>query len=143
MLSEDKIRQMNEIARYTEREKKMERPAGRFFRGDYVTKHLFQSFFAYSLSFALFLGVAFLYELQHILNAVDVMVFVNLAKQSVILYFAGLFVYELITWIVYRRKYRESVRRREKHLSMLNHLKKRYDVQERVKELSKEGGRNA
>ena len=143
MLSEDKIRRMNQIARFTEQEKKLERPSGQFFKGDYVAKHMFQSFFAYTLSFGLFLTVAFFYRLQDILNAVDVMVFVNYAKHSLMLYAAGLLVYEGITFLVYRNKYQRSARVREEHLAMLNHLKKRYDMQERVKELSKEGGRNA
>ena len=56
---------------------------------------------------------------------------------------AGLFLYELVTVIVYSRKYRRSEQKREEQLMRLNRLKKRYEFQDRARELAKEGGRNA
>ena len=73
MLNEDKIRLMNEIAIYAKREGRRENPAQKYFRGDYVAKHVLQSFFAYTLSAALFLGVFSLYRLEAILSMVNVM----------------------------------------------------------------------
>jgi hypothetical protein len=45
--------------------------------------------------------------------------------------------------IVYTRKYAASERLREEHLMKLNRLKKRYEIQDKIRELAKEGGRNA
>ena len=142
MLNEDKIRLMNEIARYEKREGRREGPARKYFRGDYVAKHMLQSFFAYTLSFCLFLGVAFLYRLEFILRAMSVDDVISTIKKSLLLYLAGLLLYEAVALLVYRRKYAGAVYRREQHLIRLNRLKKRYDIQERLKELNREGGRN-
>ena len=68
MLNDDKIRLMNEIALFEKKERKRERPAEVFFRRDYVAKHMLQSFFAWTLSYGLLLGVVMLYILERILN---------------------------------------------------------------------------
>ena len=62
MLNDDKIRLMNEIALFEKKERKRERPAEVFFRGDYVAKHMLQSFFAWTLSYGLLLGVVIVME---------------------------------------------------------------------------------
>ena len=132
MLNEDKIRLMNETARFAKKEEKMMKPAQRYFRGDYLAKHLLQSFFAFTISFA-----------ERLLNTVDVMEAVRYTEKAAVLYFAGLLVFETITAAVYSRKYTLSEKRREEHLMKMNRLKKRYEIHDKIRELAKEGGRNA
>ena len=143
MLNEDKIRLMNETARFAKKEEKLMKPAQRYFRGDYLAKHLLQSFFAFTISFALLFAVYSLYSLERLLNTVDVMEAVRYTEKAAVLYFAGLLVFETITAAVYSRKYTLSEKRREEHLMKLNRLKKRYEIQDKIRELAKEGGRNA
>lgn len=143
MLNEDKIRLMNEIAMYEKKEARRMRPARKYFRDDYVAKHMLQSFFAYTLSCALLLSVAFLYRLDWILNAADMPETLVWVKRLLILYFSGLALFELLTALIYRRRYALAERRRERGLLLLNRLKKRYDIRERRRELFREGGRNA
>lgn len=143
MLNEDKIRLMNETARFAKTEEKMMKPAQRYFRGDYLAKHLLQSFFAFTISFALLFAVYSLYSLERLLNTVDVMEAVRYTEKAAVVYFAGLLVFEAITAAVYSRKYALSEKRREEHLMKLNRLKKRYEIQDKIRELAKEGGRNA
>ena len=143
MLNEDKIRLMNETARFAKKEEKMMKPAQRYFRGDYLAKHLLQSFFAFTISFAMLFAVWSLYSLERLLNTVDVMEAVRYTEKAVGVYFAGLLVFEAVTVIVYTRKYAASEILREEHLMKLNRLKKRYEIQDKIRELAKEGGRNA
>ena len=143
MLNEDKIRLMNETARFAKKEEKLMKPAQRYFRGDYLAKHLLQSFFAFTISFALLFAVYSLYSLERLLNTVDVMEAVRYAEKAAVVYFAGLLVFEAITAAVYSRKYTLSEKRREEHLMKLNRMKKRYEIQDKIRELAKEGGRNA
>ena len=143
MLNDDKIRLMNEIALFEKKERKRERPAEVFFRRDYVAKHMLQSFFAWTLSYGLLLGVVMLYILERILNTVDVMEVVKYARTGILIYLAGLAVFEIITVIVYRRRYAAAVEKREIHYTKLNRLKKRYEIRDRIRDLGQEGGRNA
>ena len=139
MLREDKIRLMHEIAKYEKSADEWERPAKEYFRGDYIGMHLLQSF----LSFTLILGIVSLYHLEHILNAVNVLIVFRFVLRCVVAYVVGLLLFEILTYIVFRRRYDKSAARRTEHLRCLNRLKKRYDTEERIKELAKEEGANA
>ena len=97
----------------------------------------------WSISFAMLFAVWSLYSLERLLNTVDVMEAVRYTEKAVGVYFAGLLVFEAVTVIVYTRKYAASERLREEHLMKLNRLKKRYEIQDKIRELAKEGGRNA
>ena len=105
--------------------------------------HLLQSFFSYTLSYLLILGVFLLYFLERILNAVNVSIVLRFVLRCVVIYAVGLLLFELVTYFVFRRRYEESAARREEHLRCLKRLKKRYDTEERIKELEKEESANA
>ena len=140
MLREDKIRLMHKIAQYEKSAEEYERPAKEYFRGDYLSMHLLQSFFSYTLSYLLILGV---FLLERILNAVNVSIVLRFVLRCVVIYAVGLLLFELVTYFVFRRRYEESAARREEHLRCLKRLKKRYDTEERIKELEKEESANA
>ena len=143
MLREDKIRLMHEIAKYEKSADEWERPAKEYFRGDYIGMHLLQSFLSFTLSYALILGIVSLYHLEHILNAVNVLIVFRFVLRCVVAYVVGLLLFEILPYIVFRRRYDKSAARRTEHLRCLNRLKKRYDTEERIKELAKEEGANA
>ena len=143
MLRGDKIRLMHKIAQYEKSAEEYERPAKEYFRGDYLSMHLLQSFFSYTLSYLLILGVFLLYFLERILNAVNVSIVLRFVLRCVVIYAVGLLLFELVTYFVFRRRYEESAARREEHLRCLKRLKKRYDTEERIKELEKEESANA
>ena len=139
MLREDKICLMHKIAQYEKSAEEYERPAKEYFRGDYLSMHLF----SYTLSYLLILGVFLLYFLERILNAVNVSIVLRFVLRCVVIYAVGLLLFELVTYFVFRRRYEESAARREEHLRCLKRLKKRYDTEERIKELEKEESANA
>jgi len=143
MLNEDKIRLMNDIAVFEKKEGKSARPAERYFKNDFIAKHMMQSFFAFTFCYLLVMIIAVLYNMEQIVSTVNVTDVVGMAKKTIVFYLTGLFLFELITWTVYRRKYDEAVRVRKVRIEKLNRLKKRYEFQEKAKELMKEGGRNA
>ena len=101
--------------------------------------------FVYSLIFYFFA-----FKEKRILRAIEsaiclylVRLYLSTFSQMAVVYFAGLLVFEAITAAVYSRKYTLSEKRREEHLMKLNRMKKRYEIQDKIRELAKEGGRNA
>ena len=80
---------------------------------------------------------------EHDLNADIRKECTDFLRKNAVLYAAGLVVFEVITAAVYRRRYTVSKKKLEEHLTRVNRLKKRYDLRDRMKELAKEGGRNA
>jgi len=69
--------------------------------------------------------------------------FIEVFKQYMIYYLIGLFVYEIITWIIWNRRYEASKDAQGIYVSKLRRLQKRYEFQNKTKELSREEMENA
>ncbi len=96
MLNEDKIKLMTELALYEQKEKKALDETRRYFKSDYVARHLLQSFFGFTLSYLLVLLLVVLYNIQKILEIIVIFDFVPLFRNVLLFYFVGLIIFELI-----------------------------------------------
>lgn len=141
MLNEDKIKLMTGIAMFEKREGKKIFPVNRYFRSDYISRHMFRSFFSYTICYLLCTIIWVLYHMQQLLNTLDLEEVAGTGKTAVLLYGAGLLLYLFITWLVYSRRYEYSKRGMKVYVAKLKRLEKRYEFQNRARELSKEGSR--
>lgn len=142
MLNEDKIKLMTGIAMFEKREGKKIFPASRYFCGDYISSRMFRSFFYYTVSFLLCALLWMLYNIEDLLNALRVDRMISLGRYAVLIYLAGLAVYLVITWLVYRKRYEYAKRGMKVYVAKLKRLEKRYEFQNKSKELTKEGSRH-
>lgn len=140
MLNEDKIKLMNEIAMFEKRGRKDIFPVNRYFCGDYISGRMLRSFFSYTVCYILFALVWGLYNMERLLNALNLDEMIVLGKEAVCFYVIGLLVYLLITFLVYRKRYEYAKRGMKVYLAKLKRLEKRYEFQSRAKELTKDGG---
>lgn len=141
MLNEDKIKLMTGIAMFEKREGKAIFPANRYFRSDYISSRMLRSFFSYTFCYILCVLVWGLYSIEKLLNAVNLDELILMAKTAALFYIAGLIVYLMITFFVYRKRYEYARRGMKVYVAKLKRLEKRYEFQNRSKELTKEGGR--
>lgn len=142
MLNEDKIKLMTGIAMFEKREGKKIFPANRYFRRDYISSRMFRSFLYYTVSFLLCIFLWMLYNIEDLLNALGVDRMITLGKRGILVYLAGLAVYLVITWLVYRKRYEYAKRGMKVYVAKLKRLEKRYEFQNKSKELTKEGSRH-
>lgn len=142
MINEDKIKLMTGIAMFEKREGKHIFPINRYFRGDYISSHMFCSFFYYSASYALCALIWVLYNMEYILNEMSLDGVVEIGKHAAVLYGAGLVLYLMITLVVYWKRYEYAKRGMKIYVAKLKRLEKRYEFQHKAKELTKEGGRH-
>ena len=142
MLNEDKIKLMTGIALFEKREGKRIFPVNRFFRSDYISRHMFRSFFSYTICYMLCAVTWVLYHMDRLLNTLDIREVMDMGRHAVSWYAAGLVLYLVITWLVYRRRYEYSKRGMKVYVAKLKRLEKRYEFQNRAKEFSKEGSRH-
>lgn len=142
MLNDDKIKLMAGIAMFEKKEGKRIFPVNRYFRSDYISRHMFRSFFSYTLCYLLCAMLWVLYHMQQLLNTLDLSEMVEAGESAVFLYGAGLVLYLIITWLVYRKRYEYSKRGMKVYVAKLKRLEKRYEFQNRARELSKEGSRH-
>ena len=140
MLNEDKIRLMNEIAMFEKRGEKNIFPVNRYFRGDYISSRMIRSFFSYTFCYILCVFLWVLCSMERLLNALNLDEMIDLGGRAALLYAVGLLVYLAITFWVYRRRYEYARRGMKVYVAKLRRLEKRYEFQNRAKELTKEGG---
>lgn len=142
MLNEDKIKLMTGIAMFEKREGKNIFPMNRYFQSDYISSHMFRSFFAYTVSVILCVLIWVLYNIERLLNSMNLDEVFVLCRQGAALYVVGLACYLALTYRVYYKRYEYSKRGMKVYLAKLRRLDKRYEFQSRTKELTKEGSRH-
>ena len=127
MINPERIKAMHDLASFEEKCGEDIETTNDFFRGDYVTKHMLGAFFGYSISFIMVISVVILYSLEDIVNKVNYMEVFDIFKKYLVVYFAGLVAYELITLVVYEVKYSKALKNKKLYTSKLRRLNKKYD----------------
>ena len=80
--------------------------------------------------------------MEQLLNTMNLDTVVKAAKTGAVFYIIGLIIYLIITWFVSSRRYEYARRGMRVYIAKLKRLEKRYDVQTRTRELTKEGSRH-
>lgn len=142
MLNEDKLKLMTGIAMFEKREGKRIFSVHRYFRGDYISKNMFRSFFSYTFCYILGVLIWTLYNIEQLLNTMNLDEVIAIAKNGTYLYLAGLILYLFITCIVYWKRYEIAKRGMRVYVAKLKRLEKRYEFQSRTRELTKGGSRH-
>lgn len=138
MLNEDKIRLMTGIAMYEKKAEKDIFPVTRYFKSDYISSHMIRSFLTYTFAFLIFLAVWILYQIEDIFNSMDITVLISSAKYIGILYAAGLFLYSLVTYLVYSKRYETASKSLRVYQAKLRRLEKKYSSQDGQSESKEE-----
>ncbi len=128
MLNEEKIRLMTEIAMFEKKARKEVFPINRYFKGDYISSHLFRSFAAYTFTCAICLALWILYRSEELLNTMDIKIFTDYAKNLAVYYVTGLLFYLAITWWVYFRRYTAANKNMKIYQAKLRRLEKKYEA---------------
>ena len=142
MINQEKVLRMTKMASYEEHGGRKDRAVVGYFRSDYISSRILRSFFAYTLCFILCAMIWVLCAMEQLLNVMELNEIVDAAKRGVFFYVAGLILYLIITGIVSSRRYEYARRGMRVYVAKLKRLDKRYDFQNRTKELTKEGSRH-
>lgn len=142
MLNEDKIKLMNEIAMFEKRGGKNIFPVNRYFRGDFISSRMLRAFFFYTIGYILCVMIGVLYHMERLLGTTGLDALIVSGKKAALLYAAGMVIYQIITFLVYRKRYEYAKRGMKVYVAKLRRLEKRYEFQNRAKELTKEGSRH-
>ena len=138
MLNEEKIKLMIDLSFLEKKEGRSIRTGNTYFKGDYIAKHLLQSFFAYTFCFFLVLALVLLYGIEDLVSLVDLSAIIAIFKNYLLVYAGGLVLYLGITWIICSVKYDKMREVRRHYLARIRVLEKRYAFRSRARELMKE-----
>ncbi|MDO4788115.1 MAG: hypothetical protein Q4A19_03035 [Johnsonella sp.] len=135
MLNEDKIKLMAELSIMEKKYNKEIFSINGFFKGDYILKNLLQSFLGFSFCYVLFLGLELLYSLEKIINTINVSDVLVIFYGYLLRYVIGLIIFEIITWYISKIRYESALKKKGLYMAKLKRLQKRYDFQNKSKEL--------
>ncbi len=138
MLNEDKIKLMASIALFEKKEGKYTFVVNRYFKSDYIGRNMVRSFIGYTFCWLLGLFLLFLYKAEDIFSVMSLEELQKYGEKLIIGYVAGLVVYLAVTVVVYFIKYNHGVQGMKVYMAKLRRLEKRYEFQNRAKELGRE-----
>lgn len=138
MLNEEKIRLMTEIAMFEKKKGKHIFPYYKYFESDYIGSQVMRSFLKYTLCALLCLLIWGLYNLDSLLNTVNLGDLFARGEMLTKIYLAGLILYLVITAAVAAVRYRRAYKGMKEYAAKLRRLEKRYEFQSKTKEI-KEG----
>lgn len=130
MIDQERVREMTKLAAYEEHEGKKYRPAMRFFRSDFVVRHLLKGFISATIVFGIVLalwGICNLEELFQNLNLKDL---IPLATSILVKYIFFLIVYLAAVDIYANVFYATGKRYTKRYYRRLKHLGRYYEEQE-------------
>lgn len=131
MLNEKKIRYMTKAAALEEGSEKKNIEISQYFRTDYISLQMLKSAAAYTVSFgilAFFWAGGNVEELMQWLSRMESMG--NLLKITAAIYFAGLVLYEAVTYFYFSAKYCKAKEVAAKYNKQLKRINELYEQQE-------------
>lgn len=131
MLNEDKIKLMTELALFEKKHASQMKTVNQYFKSDYISRNLLRGFISYTLCSILLFGMWVLFNVEVVLSSIGMDELKGLAFRGGALYLGGLFLYVVLTIIVYGGRYEYEERMNRIYIAKLKHLDKRYDIHRR------------
>ena len=137
MLNEDKIKLMTSISMLEKKEGKYLFPVRQYFRSDYIGKNLLKALIGYTFCWILGGTLVLLYRAEDLFSILDFEQIKGGALWAAAAYILGLVLYLIIAYVVYAGRYEHGVRGMKVYESKLKRLDKRYEFQNRTKEMGR------
>ena len=127
MLNEDKIILMTKMASYEENEGKKDLATGRYFRSDYISLQLLKAIFCGTISFAIVIGIALLYDFDAFMKSLYEIDLIQTGKDLIVTYLITVGLYILIVYIVSAYRYDRARQNLKTYYGNLRRLSKYYE----------------
>jgi predicted Co/Zn/Cd cation transporter (cation efflux family) len=131
MLNEEKVKVMNKLAMYENREGKKYLPVSKFYRSDYIGQAMIKNFFLVTIGYVLILAAVAAYFGDYLLENIHKMDLVSLGTNVVVGYAVVLGAYSLLTYIQYSVKYHRAKKSVRNYYIDLTKLSKIYGREEK------------
>lgn len=139
MINEERVKNMTRIAIYEKNQGKSQIGMSRYYKIDYVTYHTLQSMVYATIAFLMIGAAVVLLGMESILEQLNDLDYLAIAKDILILYGIWVFVYFLISVIVYNIRYDRMKPDIKEYYQNLKLLNEQYE-QEAIGELKKNKG---
>ncbi|MBE5927075.1 MAG: hypothetical protein E7270_08960 [Lachnospiraceae bacterium] len=143
MIKEDKVKLMTKLAIYEQGEGKKDIPTSKYYRSDYMSVKMIESFIATTIVYILIVVIGVLFNIDYLSENIVSLDLVALGKEIAIGYAVILIVLMIISYVVYSIKYKKIKKSLESYgedLKTLYLMYKKEEMQAKRKEEVKAGG---
>lgn len=133
MINEERVRQLYKVALCEQREEKVHRQTGRYYRSDYIGKEILKSIFTGTMAYLFMSVLWFICHWAEIMEQMNQLEFVELLMPVVVVYFVYIGVYLVATYLVYKKRYERCFKQLEEYEEALQILDNMYEREEKLK----------
>ncbi|NLK78709.1 MAG: hypothetical protein GX284_13625 [Clostridiales bacterium] len=135
MLDEERICIMTRMASYEAGEGKEDMPVKQYYRKDYISYQMIRSFISSTISFCILLLFWGMYNIENIMKKVAATDLPRFGILILVLYISFIVLYEIITVVVYSRKYTKATEGMKKYHADLKKVMKLQEKEEKLQTL--------
>lgn len=132
MLDEERICIMTRMASYEAGEGKEDMPVKQYYRKDYISYQMIRSFISSTISFCILLLFWGMYNIENIMKKVAATDLPRFGILILVLYISFIVLYEIITVVVYSRKYTKATEGMKKYHADLKKVMKLQEKEEKL-----------
>lgn len=140
MLNEDRIKVMTKLAIFEKEHGKENEIASKFYKGDYVSYYMVWTGVMTTIAYLLGLVGFFILNFEKYMENMHMMDLWGQAKIIISFYIGIVTAMVMISYFVYRKRYKNAQKRLQKYCDLLHDLEKNYN-NERYKEYTNHGRR--
>lgn len=127
MLDGDKIRVMTKLAVFEKEKGAQADIASHYYRNDYVSYHMIWTGIATTVAYLLIIGLVVCCRLEYYVNHLQKMNFMKIGMVLAILYVCFLLFFEIMAFVLYRKRYKKSEEYLKDYCRELKELEKIYN----------------
>ena len=127
MLNEERIILMTKLASYEAGEGKKNTAIGKYFRSDYIGVQVIKSILSATIAFAIGFGLYILYDFETLMMDIYKMDLFVFAKNVLMIYFAVVAVYAVLTYVIYTYRYSKAKKSLKNYYGNLKRLSALYE----------------
>ncbi len=127
MLNEERIILMTKLAAYEAGEGKKNTAIGKYFRSDYIGVQVIKSILCATIAFAIGFGLYILYDFETLMMDIYKMDLFIFAKNVLMIYFAVVAVYAVLTYVIYTYRYSRAKKSLKNYYGNLKKLSALYE----------------
>lgn len=133
MINEERVRQLYKVALYEQKEEKLYRQTGKYYRSDFIGKEIIKSIFTGTIAYFFMLILFFVNCWDEFLSKINQLDVVSGVIPVVLVYVIYMFIYLVSTYVVYRVRYKDSRKCLDEYEEELQVLNKMYEREEKLK----------
>ena len=108
MLDEDKIRVMTKLAVFEKKEGSKAEIASNYYKNDYISYNMIWTAISATAAYVLIVGLCLFCKMEYFLDHLQNISILHFVTLLIIIYILFVLVFEVVAFIVYRKKYNDA-----------------------------------